>query len=86
MDKNLKSLIIDYKKKIQNHLLFMRLVNSISETSINPLCPLCLVNEINIVYNKCGHTTCETCYNRTNKTNCSICRSTICSTTNLFIL
>ena len=86
MDTYLKTDIIEYKKCIQKHLLYLRLTHKISGGKLNPLCPLCLTNEIDITYISCGHTSCRDCFNSTNKKTCSICRSDINSIINLYII
>ena len=86
MNTDLKNNICEYKKSIQKHMLYLRLVHKVSGGKLNPLCPLCLTNEINIAYVSCGHSTCRDCFNFTNKKTCSICRSDINDVINLYIM
>lgn len=86
MNGDFKDNIISYKKCIQKHLLYLRLINKQNSLNMKPFCPLCQCNEINITYNPCGHTTCKECYSRTNRNLCSICRAHIKDIIPLYIL
>ena len=86
MNTSLRDDIIEYKKCIQKHMLFLRLGHKISGGKVNPLCPLCLTNEVNMCYVSCGHATCRTCFNCTDKKTCSICRSNINDVVNLYLV
>ena len=86
MNGDFKDKIINYKKCIQKHLLYLRLINKQNSPYMKPLCPLCQCNEINITYNPCGHTTCKECYSMTNKKMCCICRAYISDIVPLYIL
>jgi hypothetical protein len=66
-------------------------INELGEPVFNNIeniankCKICIENDINCVFNPCGHTSCESCFNSLNNNKCHICRQYIINKIKLFI-
>ena len=83
--KEVKNEYINIKEELD---LFLTIIKKINGFNLGSMCICCLSNPVNMCFNPCGHTVCETCLDSIRGDNhefeCIVCRSKVDSIIKIF--
>lgn len=90
---NIKTIKEKYIKSRKDILLYLDIIKKINSLNLGNTCSLCMLNNVDVYFQNCGHTACQECADRLveydggiDKARCSFCRKDIFKINKLYYI
>ena len=90
---NIKTIKEKYIKSRKDILLYLDIIKSINSLNLGNTCSLCMLNNVDVYFQNCGHTACQECADRLieydggiENARCSFCRKDIFKINKLYYI